>query len=56
MNAQRRKLIAEALNLLKEAQEKINDAGQDERDAYENLPEGIQASERGEKMDEIAAP
>lgn len=47
MNAERRKKIERALDLLREAAE-------EERASYDNLPEGIQESERGQKMEETA--
>lgn len=47
MNAERRKKIDRALDLLREAAE-------EERASYDNLPEGIQESERGQKMEETA--
>jgi hypothetical protein len=43
MNAQRRKKLREALDIIAEAY-------QEEEEAFNNLPGSIQESERGEKM------
>lgn len=57
MNSQRRKAIQEAIDLLLSIGEPleraisiISDAASEEREAYDNLSEGLQASERGERM------
>lgn len=50
MNKQRRKEIERALLLLGEAKEILESVREDENDAYDNLPESIQYSERGEAM------
>ena len=55
MNAIRRKTLERIEGLLSEARGLLEEVAQEERDAYENLPEGIQYSERGERMDEIAS-
>ncbi len=47
MNKHRREKIKKALDILCEVRD-------EEREAYENLPEGIQYSERGEAMEENA--
>ena len=67
MNKQRRSQIAEALELINEAKEileEVRDAEQEsydnlpeglqaaEQESYDNLPEGLQAAERGEQMQE----
>ena len=38
--------------MLEEAQEIIEWARDDEQEAFDNLPEGLQVSERGERMEE----
>lgn len=48
----RRKRIREALDLLQQACEIIAEVGDEEEEAFDNLPESIQESERGEKMQE----
>lgn len=50
MNAQRRKQLAEAITLLYKAQEIIEWIKDEEEEAYDNLPESIQYSDRGEQM------
>lgn len=54
MNTNRRKDIAKAIALIQEAMSIIDCAAEEEREAYDNLPEGIQYSERGERMEEAA--
>ncbi len=54
MNKQRRLLIADIKVRLNDLKEEIDDIRQEESDAYENLPEGIQESERGQAMYEAA--
>ena len=50
MNKQRRKSLTEAYDKLAEVQEAIEFLRDEEQDAFDNLPEGIQESERGEQM------
>ena len=52
MNKQRRKYISTALVYLENAMDIIETAKNEEEEAFENLPEGIQCSERGEAMEE----
>ena len=52
MNKQRRKYIASALVYLENALDIIETAKNEEEEAYYNLPEGIQESERGEQMED----
>lgn len=52
MNNQRRLLIEKAKKQISEVEEMIEKALEDEQDSYDNLPEGIQMSERGEKMED----
>lgn len=56
MNNQRRKSLQEAITLLQSiqdafdrAKELIETAKDEESEAYENMPEGLQSSERGEQ-------
>jgi len=51
MNRQRRKQIRDAYNLISEAKDLIDQALEEEQECYDNLPEGIQCSERGEEME-----
>lgn len=50
MNAMRRKHLARAIQMIYDAQEIIEMVKDEEQDSYDNLPEGIQDSERGETM------
>ena len=50
MNAMRRKHLARAIQMIYDAQEIIEMVKEEEQDSYDNLPEGIQDSERGETM------
>lgn len=52
MNAARRKEIERAIDLLYQAKEIIENVRDDEQDAYDNMPESLQNSERGERMSE----
>jgi len=59
MNKERRKNLGEAISLLCSAQESIErakeiveDVRDEEQESYDNLPESLQESERGEAMQE----
>ena len=52
MNKQRRKYLAEAVDKLNEAMSIVEDVRNDEQDAFDNMPESLQCSERGEQMEE----
>ena len=52
MNRARRKEIDKAIDLLLEARVILEQVQSDEEDAFDNMPEGIQMSERGEAMEE----
>lgn len=54
MNAQRRKEIAKAIALIEDAIAILDSVAEEEREAYDNLPENLQYSERGERMEECA--
>lgn len=54
MNAQRRKEIAKAIALIEDAIAILDRVAEEEREAYDNLPESLQYSERGERMEECA--
>jgi hypothetical protein len=54
MNYERRKTITEASSKLSEALEIFRAAAEGEREYYDNMPEAIQAGERGEKASEVA--
>lgn len=51
MNDVRRKRIAQAVDLLNEAMEILDEVKDEEQEAFDNLPENFQAAERGEEME-----
>ncbi len=52
MNKERRKSIERIVDKLNEIQADLAWVRNDEEEAYDNLPEGIQSSERGDSMEE----
>lgn len=52
MNKQNRKELERALELISEAMDIISSIKEAEEEKYDNLPEGIQESERGEQFQE----
>ena len=50
MNDARRRRLEDAQELIDRAQRILEDVMEEEREAYENLPEGLQRSERGMQM------
>jgi hypothetical protein len=54
MNDARRKVLVEAIAHLEAAQAQIEQVGSEEQEAFDNLSEGLQQSERGQKMEEAA--
>ncbi|WP_304585142.1 hypothetical protein [Acutalibacter muris] len=50
MNKARRKRLAQAFDLVNQAKNIIDEVRDDEREAYENLPDSFQNGERGEEM------
>ena len=52
MNAQGRKEIAKYIATLEEIKDKLEFMQEDEQDKFDNMPEGLQESERGEAMQE----
>lgn len=54
MNADRRRELNNAISLLEQAWEIIDNAHYDEADAFNNLPESLQNSEKGEQMEQAA--
>lgn len=53
MNYERRKELRKAIDLIEQAKEIISLVAEQEQEAYDNLPEGLQEAEQGEKMYEI---
>lgn len=50
MNAKRRKQLANAVEVLNNVLGLLEEVTTDEQDAYDNLPESIQDSDKGEAM------
>lgn len=54
MNNERRKQLDKVAALLSEARGELENIASDEREAFDNMPEGLQQSEKGERASEIA--
>lgn len=54
MNRERRNRIAEIMDRLNEIADEICEVAQEERSAFDNLPESLQYGERGEAMEAAA--
>ncbi len=52
MNKARRKEIERAIELIEQAREILEVVMDEEQEAFDNLPESLQCSERGETMEE----
>ena len=52
MNKLRRKELNSIIEILEEANSRLEMVKDEEQEAFDNLPEGIQYSERGEQMEE----
>lgn len=52
MNKERRNRINKVIEQLEVLKDEISDISMEESEAYDNLPEGIQDSDRGEAMQE----
>ena len=52
MNNERRKTLSQAIALLEQANKLISRVLDEEQDAFDNMPEGLQMSERGEQIEE----
>lgn len=54
MNKQRRKQLAEAIELIEQARSIIECAKDEEQEYADNMPESLQESEKHERAEEIA--
>ena len=54
MNDDRRKRIDEAMEHISAARELLDTVIAEEQEAFDNLPQGLQGSERGQKLEETA--
>lgn len=50
MNQQRRARITALISQLVDLENELNEVLSEEQDAYDNMPEGLQNSQRGEQM------
>jgi len=49
MNAERRKTLVKAQDLIEQGVALLEEARDEEQEAFDNMPEGLRSSERGEK-------
>jgi hypothetical protein len=54
MNAQRRKALAKVIGMLSDARNLLEEIQQEEQEAFDGMPENLQSSERGEKLEDNA--
>ena len=54
MNAKDRKKVGEWIENLSKVKSEIEDMQQEQQDKYDNMPEGLQDSEKGEALEEAA--
>lgn len=52
MNKERRDRLSDVITSLEEAKDLLEDVKNDEQDAFDNLPVGLQCSERCSKMED----
>lgn len=52
MNRARRKRLSDALELIAQAKDILDEVKDEEQEAFDNLPENFQYGERGEQMEE----
>lgn len=52
MNKERRDRLSDVIASLEEAKDLLEDVKNDEQDAFDNMPVGLQFSERGSKMED----
>lgn len=55
MNAQRRKEIQAVLNELADLRSRVDTLHNEEQEAFDNMPEGLQASDRGQASEAAAS-
>jgi len=52
MNKERRKTLDKAIALLEEAKSLLEEVASEEQDAFDNMLEGLQQSDKGQAMEE----
>lgn len=55
MNNQRREEIQAVIDELAALRSRVEDLQNEEQESYDNMPEGLQQSERGEKAEQAAS-
>lgn len=55
MNAQRRKEIQSVLDELMDLRSRVDSLKDDEQEAFDNMPESLQSSESGQKIESAAS-
>lgn len=55
MNKDRREELLDVIDLLNDAIDRLNEIKDDEQDAFDSMPEGLQYSSRGDAMQEALA-
>lgn len=53
MNAKRRKELEKVIALIEDAKSQLEILKDEEQEAFDNMPEGLQCSEKGERMEEV---
>jgi len=54
MNTQNRKDLNKVIDLMQEAKEIIESVASEEQEKFDNMTEGLQQTERGQRMEEVA--
>ena len=54
MNKERRNRLGDVIDKLEELQAEVASIAEEEREAYDNMPEGLQESEKGQQISENA--
>jgi hypothetical protein len=54
MNNRRRSMIRDALQMLTQAMQLLEDVGTEEQDYFDNMPESLQSGEKGIKAEDAA--
>lgn len=54
MNADRRKRLDRIKEVIEQAKADLDEVRDEERDAFDNMPEGLQASDMGNSIEEAA--
>lgn len=54
MNKARRKWLEEVIEKIEEAQQEIASIAEEERECFDNMPEGLQEGERGQSISDNA--